>query len=113
MFRARRLPPVVLFALIVVSAPAAFAQQVKQYTIEQFMNTVRLGGSSFSPDEKSILFHSNKTGIFNVYSVPVAGGEATQLTHNAKESTFAVSYFPNDARILYTYDRGGNENSHL
>ncbi|MFN2408252.1 MAG: hypothetical protein ABR594_19575 [Pyrinomonadaceae bacterium] len=23
------------------------------------------------------------------------------------------SYFPNDARILYTYDRGGNENNHL
>ena len=47
---------------------------VKQYTIEQFMETTRLGGSSFSSDEKSILFYSNKTGIFNVYSMPVAGG---------------------------------------
>src|SRR6478672_8034208 len=103
-----------LCALVLVCSHVGFAQQqVKQYTIEQFMNTVRLGGSSFSADEKSILFHSNKTGIFNVYSVPVTGGEATQLTSNAKESTFAVSYFPNDARILYTYDRGGNENSHL
>jgi dipeptidyl aminopeptidase/acylaminoacyl peptidase len=100
--------------LVLVCSHVGFAQQqVKQYTIEQFMNTVRLGGSSFSADEKAILFHSNKTGIFNVYSVPVTGGEATQLTSNAKESTFAVSYFPNDARILYTYDRGGNENSHL
>jgi dipeptidyl aminopeptidase/acylaminoacyl peptidase len=113
MFRTRRLSPVALFVLIVVCAPAAPAQQVKQYTIEQFMNTVRIGGSSFSADEKSILFHSNKSGIFNVYAAPVAGGEATQLTNNAKESTFAVSYFPGDARILYTYDRGGNENSHL
>lgn len=77
------------------------------------MNTVRVGGSSFSADEKSILFHSNKSGIFNVYSVAVAGGEAAQLTNSTKESTFAVSYFPNDTRILYTYDRGGNENSHL
>jgi len=103
-----------LCVLVLVCSHVGFAQQqVKQYTIEQFMNTVRLGGSSFSADEKSILFHSNKTGIFNVYSVPVTGGEATQLTSNAKESTFAVSYFPNDARILYTYDRGGNENSHL
>jgi dipeptidyl aminopeptidase/acylaminoacyl peptidase len=103
-----------LCLFVVACAPVAFAQQqVKQYTIEQFMNTVRLGGSSFSADEKSILFHSNKTGIFNVYAVAVTGGEATQLTNNAKESTYAVSYFPNDARILYTYDRGGNENSHL
>jgi dipeptidyl aminopeptidase/acylaminoacyl peptidase len=86
---------------------------VKQYTIEQFMATTRLGGASFSADEKSILFHSNKTGIFNVYSMPVAGGDAKQLTNSTKESTFAVSYFPADARFLYRYDKGGNENEHL
>jgi dipeptidyl aminopeptidase/acylaminoacyl peptidase len=85
----------------------------KQYTIEQFMATIRLGGASFSSDEKSILFHSNKTGIFNVYSMPVAGGDAKQLTNSTKESTYAVSYFPNDARFLYRYDKGGNENDHL
>ena len=105
--------------LLLIAAPAAVAQQtkhaqtVKEYTIEQFMNTVRIGGSSFSSDEKSILFHNNKTGIFNVYSVPVTGGAAKQLTSATKESTFAVSYFPNDARFIYTYDRGGNENNHL
>jgi dipeptidyl aminopeptidase/acylaminoacyl peptidase len=85
----------------------------KQYTIEQFMDTVRLGGASFSSDEKTILFHSNKTGIFNVYSMPVSGGEAKQLTTSTKESTFAVSFFPADARFLYRYDKGGNENEHL
>ena len=89
------------------------AAQQKEYTIEQFMNTVRIGNSSFSADDKSILFHSNKSGIYNVYSVPVAGGAAAQMTNSTKESTFAVSYFPADDRILYTYDRGGNENSHL
>jgi dipeptidyl aminopeptidase/acylaminoacyl peptidase len=86
---------------------------MKQYTIEQFMATTRLGGASFSADEKSILFHSNKTGIFNVYSIPVAGGEAKQLTNSTKESTFAVSWLPADARFLYRYDKGGNENEHL
>jgi dipeptidyl aminopeptidase/acylaminoacyl peptidase len=86
---------------------------VKQYTIEQFMSTVRVGGSSFSFDEKAILFHSNQSGIFNVYTVPVSGGQPAQLTKSVKESTYAVSYFPFDARILYAYDRGGNENSHL
>ena len=109
---------VLIFSMIVAASPA-FAQQkktaapVKEYTIEQFMNTVRIGGSSFSSDEKSILFHNNKSGIFNVYSVPVSGGAATQLTNSTKESTFAVSYFPTDSRFLYTYDRGGNENSHI
>lgn len=107
-----------LILTLLVTASAAVAQQkkhtpVKEYTIEQFMNTVRIGGSSFSSDDKSILFHNNKTGIFNVYSVPVTGGAATQLTSSTKESTYAVSYFPNDARFIYTYDRGGNENNHL
>ena len=106
-----------IFTLIVAVSPA-FAQKkkaepVKEYTIEQFMNTVRIGGSSFSSDEKSILFHNNKSGIFNVYSVPVSGGAATQLTNSTKESTFAVSYFPTDTRFLYSYDRGGNENNHI
>jgi len=96
-----------------MAGPQTKVSEPRQYTIEQFMSTVRVGGSSFSSDEKSILFHSNKSGIFNVYSVPVTGGEPTQLTKSEKESTYAVSYFPADARILYTYDHGGNENSHL
>src|SRR5215218_3867647 len=111
---------VLLLIFTLIAASNAFGQQkkkvvqpVKEYTIEQFMNTVRIGGSSFSSDEKSILFHNNKSGIFNVYSVPVSGGAATQLTNSTKESTFSVSYIPNDARFLYSYDRGGNENSHL
>ena len=94
-------------------AAATAPGPVKQYTIEQFMDTTRLGGSSFSSDEKSILFHSNKTGIFNVYTMSVSGGEPKALTNSTKESTYAVSYFPADARFLYHYDKGGNENDHL
>ena len=77
------------------------------------MDTESVGGSSFSHDEKAILFHSNKTGIFNVFAVSLKGGITRQLTDSRKESTYAVSYFPNDSRVLYTYDGGGNENNHL
>jgi len=95
------------------AAAAAARRAVKRYTIEQFMGTTRVGGSSFSADEKQILFHNNKTGIFNVYTVPVAGGAPKQLTDSTKESTYSVSYLPTDSRFIYTYDRGGNENNHL
>lgn len=94
-------------------APKVSPRAARQYTIEQFMDTTRVGGSSFSADEKQILFHSNRTGIFNVYTVPVAGGPAKQLTDSTKESTYAVSYMPADSRFIYRYDRGGNENEHL
>src|SRR2546421_10175650 len=111
-------PDVSSKALITKQTPDAKKKSVdpgavSHYTIEQFMATTRLGGASFSADEKSILFHSNKSGIFNVYAMPVAGGEPKQLTNSTRESTFAVSWFPNDARFLYRYDKGGNENEHL
>lgn len=104
---------ITLFLLLTLTATAQPKKALKEYTIEQFMNTVRIGGSSFSADEKSLLFHTNKSGIFNVYSVAVTGGAPFQLTNSTRESTFAVTYFPSDARFLYTYDRGGNENNHI
>ncbi|MBA3297793.1 MAG: hypothetical protein H0U19_12760 [Acidobacteria bacterium] len=34
---------------------------------------VSIQGASFSPDESRILFSSNKTGIWNVYTIGVGG----------------------------------------
>ena len=115
---AEQKPDVSSKALITKQTPTAKTKApeaggVKQYTIEQFMATTRIGGASFSSDEKSILFHSNKTGIFNVYSMPVGGGEPKQLTNSTKESTFAISWVPGEARFLCRYDKGGNENEHI
>jgi dipeptidyl aminopeptidase/acylaminoacyl peptidase len=88
-------------------------REVKQYTIEQFTKTISIGGSSFSHDEKTILFTSNETGIYNAYTIPVEGGEASALTNSEKESISAISFFPNDNRILYRADKGGNEINHI
>jgi len=85
----------------------------KAYTIEQFIATEGVGGGSFSADEKRFLFSSNRSGIFNVYDVAVAGGEPRALTTSTTDSTYAVSYFPSDDRFLYTRDQGGNELNHL
>ena len=85
----------------------------REYTIEQFLNTVSMTGASFSSDETRILVSSNKTGIWNVYSVPVKGGDPVPVTTSTIESTYAVSYFPHDDRILFSRDQGGNELTHL
>jgi dipeptidyl aminopeptidase/acylaminoacyl peptidase len=85
----------------------------KEYTIEQFLNTVSIGGASFSSDETRILVSSNKTGIWNVYSLAVTGGELVPVTASTTDSTYAVSYFPDDDRILFTRDQAGNELTHL
>jgi len=86
---------------------------MKRYTIEQFMATISIAGASFSADEKRILFSSNASGIFNAYTLPVEGGTPEPLTRSASDSTFSVSFFPHDDRVLFTRDKGGDENYHL
>ncbi|WP_426176765.1 alpha/beta fold hydrolase [Massilia sp. TWR1-2-2] len=108
-----------LSAIAVILQPA-FAAPVKEvpkapkrYTIEQFMATTSISGASFSRDEKQILFSSNESGIFNAYTIPAAGGKPVAMTKSTIDSTYAVSFFYNDDRILFTRDSGGNENNHL
>jgi dipeptidyl aminopeptidase/acylaminoacyl peptidase len=88
-------------------------KEVKQYSIEQFMNTTSIFGSSFSFDEKNILFSSNESGIYNAYMIPVEGGDVTQITDSKDNSVFTLSFFPHDNRILFMSDKGGNEIYHI
>ncbi len=104
---------VTLQASAAPAKPATPSKAVKKYTIEQFFATKRITGASFSADEKRIMFSSDESGTFNAYAVPAAGGKAEALTKSTKDSTFAVSYFPNDDRIHFTRDNAGDENNHL
>ena len=104
---------VVVLAASTPPATIEAQRQPKQYTIEQFLNTTSISGASFSADESRILFSSNKTGIWNAYTVPIAGGPWTPITSSTTDSTYAVGFFPHDDRILLTRDEGGNELNHL
>ena len=89
------------------------------YTAAQFFEnrSFQLGGISrvgaFSPDGRSILISSDQTGVFNSYALPVAGGAPVPLTGSTTTATFAISYFPADARVLVTTDGGGDELNHV
>ena len=99
------------------AAPAAAAEAVarpsKQYAIEDFVASTGVAGASFNADESRILFSSNRRGVWNAYSMPVAGGEWTDVTNSDTDNSYAVSYFPADDRVLVTRDQGGNELNHL
>ena len=88
-------------------------RELPQYTIEQFLNTTTLFGSSFSPDEQRILFTSDRSGVFNAYTIAVEGGEPQQLTFSDSTSFIAISFFPNDNRILLRSDNNGDEIWHI
>lgn len=95
------------------SAQPATALPSKQYRIEDFIESVGVNGASFSADESRILFSSNRTGVWNTYSMPAGGGEWTAVTDSATDNNYAVAYFPSDDRVLVTRDRGGDELNHL
>ncbi len=103
---------------VVKSGPASVAVAVPKYSAQAFFETTSYGltrsaGFAFSADGKSILMSSDQSGVFNVYALPVNGGDAEQLTYSTDNAVFAVSWFPRDDRILYTYDIGGNELNHV
>ncbi len=88
------------------------AREPAVYSAAAFHNTTSYGGASFSADESRLLISSDVTGVWAVYSMPVAGGEPERLTDSAGP-VFAQSWFPNDDRFLYRGDQGGNELNHL
>lgn len=89
------------------------AIEVGTYTIDQFMDNESVNGGSFSSDNSKMLVSSNRTGIYNVYTLPTTGGELTPITASDSTSYFSVSYFPDDDRILMSADGNGDEISHL
>ncbi|WP_461101561.1 S9 family peptidase [Spirosoma koreense] len=96
-----------------LATPVPKPVAVPKYTIEQFMKTIRFGGSDISPDEKTVLFSSNQDGVFNLYEIPFDGsGQPKQITHSKTNAIFVEGYLP-DGRILYSSDQGGNELSHI
>jgi dipeptidyl aminopeptidase/acylaminoacyl peptidase len=88
----------------------------KQYEAEAFFATtsyIMPAGYAWSADDKQLLVTSDETGIYNVYGLPAAGEGKQSLTSSTTDSTFAVSWFPADQRVLFTADSGGNEINHL
>jgi dipeptidyl aminopeptidase/acylaminoacyl peptidase len=92
--------------------------ELPRYSAAQFFGTTSFGvvsggGEAFSRDGRHLLISSDAGGVFNAAALPVAGGEPVRLTASRDNAIFAESYFPNDERILYTADQGGNELDHV
>jgi len=93
-------------------AKSAPASAIK-YDIQTLLASLRLAGSEISPDGKKVLFSSNASGVINLYEVSSGGGEPQALTQSSTDSIYAVSWFPDSSRLLYTADQGGNELNHI
>lgn len=99
-------------------AVVARERTAEQYSAEVFFETTSVGlpgssGHAFSPDGQHVLMSSDASGVFNVYAQPLDGSSPVQLTDSTTNAMFALSYFPADERVLFTFDEGGNELNHV
>ena len=110
-------------------APAAKAQpanaaqapgdRLPRYSAAQFFATTSYGiasgsGEAFSRDGRHLLITSDEGGVFNAFAIPLTGDSPpVPLTASRDNAAFAETYFPNDDRILYSADQGGNELDHV
>jgi len=88
-------------------------QNIQQYSIETLMSNNRSSGGYFSKDADKLIYSSDKSGIFNIYEVDLSTNEESQLTDSKEESFFVRGYSPNTGEVIYSADKGGNENSHI
>ena len=89
------------------------SQNIQQYSIETLMSNNRSSGGYFSKDADKLIYSSDKSGIFNIYEVDLSTNEETQLTDSKEESFFVRGYSPSTGEVIYSADKGGNENSHI
>lgn len=99
------------------SEPSAENVPDKYAARDFFMTTSFVAGSvnglAFSRDGQKLLISSDSSGVFNTYSINIGNAMETALTRSKEHSMFALSYFPEDDRLLFTYDEGGNELNHI
>jgi len=59
---------------------------------------------TWAPDSKSILFVSTRSGVYNIYSVPLEGGKPTPLSKAAGSQRFPA-YSPDGTKICFPSSR--------
>lgn len=71
-------------------------------------NAASSNSASWSADGRSIIYNSNETGRMNLWSRPVSGGPAKQLSQSQQRQQFrAVT--PDGKWIIFQSDEGGRE----
>ncbi len=84
------------------------ARVEKGLSIEKLYMTRQVGGSTWSPDAKTVAFVSNLSGRNNLWLVPSEGGWPMQLTVSDQRQT-SPTWSPDGKWIAYMSDYDGDE----
>ncbi|HEV7218422.1 MAG TPA: S9 family peptidase [Terriglobales bacterium] len=102
-------PPAITDPKLLNSRPNAQVEQGAQsLSIERLYMTRAIGGSTWSPDGKTIAFISNISGRNNIWLVSAEGGWPMQLTISDQRQT-QPAWSPDGKWIAYMSDYDGDE----
>src|SRR4030067_619971 len=99
--------------LLLIGWQCSETPKFKTYPLETFFDYKSVSSATFSPDEKTIAYISNASGVHNIWTVPTSGGTPKQLTNETKNTILFVTWCPNRDSMIYGQDEGGNENFHI
>lgn len=77
-----------------------------QINLTNNASNINDGAPSFSPDGSQIVFHSNRNGNFEIYTMGATGGTVTRRTNNTVDDR-NPSYSPNGSQITFQSVRDG------
>jgi dipeptidyl aminopeptidase/acylaminoacyl peptidase len=91
----------------------SYAKSAADLPMEEFFKTYHVGSLSFSPNETQLAFVSDKTGLWQPYIMPVAGGAWRRLVET-NDAVTAITWSPTrQDLIFFMMDKGGDENFHI
>jgi dipeptidyl aminopeptidase/acylaminoacyl peptidase len=102
-------------ALALFSAPLlrpAPARSADRFTIDRYLNIRSASSPRLATDQRHVAFLTNITGTNQIWRVPIEGGWPDQLTA-FEERVTGFAYAPNDNRIAFLRDTGGNEQGQI
>ncbi|WP_395982681.1 S9 family peptidase [Actinomadura sp. 9N407] len=68
---------------------------------------------AISPDGATVAYSSNADGTFDLWTIPVSGGQPSRLTHLIDQAVSQIAWAPDGKSLVFTADRGGDEQYRL
>ena len=92
--------------------PSAKETSAKKYRVAQYFAIRAITDFTISPDGKTIAYVTNTNGLPNIWTIPIDGGWANQITLE-ENAVFSIGYNPKRNEIVFSSDNKGDENHQL